>query len=163
MGLVTGPMAPCIDQDEPVVIAQGLDIAELVPALQTIAAAVLKHQRGPLALHLVWIRTPWLLADGIAVTSCSSPSRGHARVVSQPSKRWSPQARIHGCRQGHHPFLYPALLDDLPHGLHIHLLNALIRDLRIPLAGGDRGIPEQLPYGDNLGPLLEQVGGKGVP
>ena len=51
---------------------------------------------------------------------------------------------------------------DFPHGAEVLLCDFLIRDLRLPLAGGDGGMAEQLPNEHDLSPLLQQVGGKGV-
>ena len=53
VGLVAGPVAPCVDEDQPIVVLQGGDVAHLIPALQAIGKPVLEHERWPLTFHLV--------------------------------------------------------------------------------------------------------------
>jgi hypothetical protein len=65
-------MSSRINQYEPVIRPQGIDIARFVPVDHALAEAMLEHERRPFPLHLVmnpdtvivgvWHRTPLLQA-----------------------------------------------------------------------------------------------------
>ena len=53
MGLIAGPVAPRIDQNELVGLLQSLDISLLVPTFQAVTKPMLEHQWYPSPFKLV--------------------------------------------------------------------------------------------------------------
>jgi len=53
VGLIARPMAPCVNEDEPIVLLQGGDIAHLIPTLQAIGKPVLEHEWWSFTFHLI--------------------------------------------------------------------------------------------------------------
>jgi hypothetical protein len=63
----------------------------------------------------------------------------------------------------HHAGSYLTLLQDFLHCAQILLFDLLTRHFGIPLARSDLAMPQEVPNGDNLGPVFEEVRGKGLP
>ena len=55
------------------------------------------------------------------------------------------------------------LLQNFLHGPHILLFDLLTRDFGIPLARGDLAMPQEVADRDDLGPVFQEVRGKGMP
>jgi hypothetical protein len=47
------------------------------------------------------------------------------------------------------------LLQNFPHSAHVLPFDLLTRDFGIPLAGGDLTMPQEVPNGDDLSPVLQ--------
>jgi hypothetical protein len=58
MRFIARPVPSSIDQDEPLLVLERLDIAEFIPAFQAIPKSMLEDQRRTVALHLVMHAQP---------------------------------------------------------------------------------------------------------
>src|SRR5215467_14793547 len=56
-----------------------------------------------------------------------------------------------------------ALLQDFLHSAHILLFDLLTRDFGIPLARTQLAMPQKVANGHDLGPMFQEVRGKGMP
>src|SRR5438105_155228 len=55
------------------------------------------------------------------------------------------------------------LLQDFLHGLHILLFDLLTGELGVALAGGTLAMPQEVANRHDLGPVFEEIRGKGMP
>src|SRR6266446_9459515 len=55
------------------------------------------------------------------------------------------------------------MLQNFLHRAHILLFDLLTREFGIPLARGDLAMPQEISDRDDLGPVLQEVGRKGMP
>ena len=83
--LVAGPVASGIDQDEPIVVLQGIDVPEQAPYTDTDGEPRMEGQWRPVAFDLVVDPIPSLSAYGTVSSAAYRPGASDRRPHSKPS------------------------------------------------------------------------------